>query len=114
MDRTRITYKRETKRTIALRRQQTIGVLSTGASSHSLTAFLAVGTDRTKLPPFVIFKAKAWEIIEKHFTDCSELNVWPLPKQQLGRRTWYETLGTIPMQTISWKQCMQLHDIRRV
>lgn len=65
MDQTRINFEPEIRSTIARRGQKTISVRSTGSNTHSLTAFLAVAADGTKLPPFVIFKAKAGAVIEK-------------------------------------------------
>lgn len=65
MDQTRINFEPEIRSTIEKRGQQTISVRSTGSNSHSLTAFLAVAADGTKLPPFLIFKAKAGAHIEK-------------------------------------------------
>ena len=66
MDQTAVYFEPQVSKTINKRGLRTVAVRSCGSNSHRLSAFLAVSSDGTKLPPFIVFKAKPNGRIEKN------------------------------------------------
>lgn len=73
--------------------KKTVALRATGSNTHSLTAFLTVTADGTKLPPFVIFKETAGALIGKQIPsivpngvfECCQSKSWA---DERGMKIW--------------------------
>ncbi|KAE9264982.1 hypothetical protein PR003_g32604 [Phytophthora rubi] len=95
MDETAVFFEMTANTTINSKNARTVSIRSTGSNARRLTACVACAEDGTKLPLFVVFKAKASATIEKKLDQilppnvygCCQENGW---MDERGCRIWME------------------------